>query len=94
MAATPIHKLGHIMANRLISGTGIVAIISLNIAVAFAAAPGAAPPPPAQKVTPAVPLPPANAATNNLIARTPVALTVADAILADGAAVDLKATFS
>lgn len=90
------------MANRMISGARIVVAVSLNIAVAFvaapgaaapgAAAPGAAPPPPVQKLTPAAPLPPANAATNNLIARTPVALTVADAILADGDAVDLKAT--
>lgn len=80
------------MANRMISGARIVVVGSLNIAVAFAAAPGAAPPPPVQKATPVAPLPPANAAANNLIARTSVSLAVADAILADGDAVDLKAT--
>lgn len=80
------------MANRMISGARIIVVGSLNIAVGFAAATGAAPPPPVQKVTPVAPLPPANAAANILIARTPVALAVVDAILADGDAVDLKAT--
>ncbi|MCY7389877.1 MAG: hypothetical protein LH481_17780 [Burkholderiales bacterium] len=80
------------MVNRMISGARIVVVGSLNIAVAFAAAPGAAPPPPVQKVTPVAPLPPTNAAANNLIVRMPVVLTVADAILADGDSVDLKAT--
>lgn len=80
------------MANRIIRGAGIVALGSFHIAVAFAAAPSATPPPPVQKATPVAPLPPAIAAANNLIVRTPVALTVADAVLADGDAVDLKAT--
>ena len=92
MTPNPIHERKYIMANRIIRGAGIVALGSFHIAVAFAAAPSATPPPPVQKATPVAPLPPAIAAANNLIVRTPVALTVADAVLADGDAVDLKAT--
>lgn len=71
-------------------------IVCLYASTSLAASGTAAPPP--QRVTPpapasvAVPPPAANSSANKLIARAPVELSVANAILADGDSVDLKAT--
>ncbi len=76
----------------------VVSIVCLHASTTIAASGTAAPPPTPQRVAPPAPAaavappPPANSSANKLIARSPVELSVANAILADGDSVDLKAT--
>ena len=76
----------------------VVSIACLYASAALAAPTAAAPPPPTQRVAPpapaavVVPPPTVNSSGNKLIVRAPVELSVANAILADGDSVDLKAT--